>query len=92
MFIKLLIYLAIGVLIYRFAKSWFGGAGKRQVDGAGGNLQRADDALIQDPQCGVYLTRPDAVTPHDGGEPIYFCSGECKERFLADKRDSERSA
>ena len=90
MLIRLLIYLAIGVLIYRAAKTWFGGA-KRQV-GAGGNLQRADDALIQDPQCGVYLTRRDAVTLNSGGETVYFCSEDCKEQYLADKSASEGSA
>jgi YHS domain-containing protein len=92
MLVRLLIYLVIGVLIYRAAKSWFGGNGKRQVGGADRGLQRADDALVQDPQCGVYLTRRDGVPLDTGGETLYFCSESCKQQFLADKHRSETSS
>lgn len=92
MLIRLLIYLVIGVLVYRAAKTWFGGGGKRQVSGADRNLQRADDALVQDPQCGVYLTRRDAVTLNSDGETLHFCSESCKQQFLADKDAAEKSS
>ena len=82
----------IGVLVYRAAKSLFGGGNKRQVNGADRGLQRADDALIQDPQCGVYLTRSDSVALESGGENLYFCSESCKQQFLADKDATEKSS
>jgi len=92
MLIRLLIYFVIGLLVYRAAKSLFGGGHKQQVNGADRDLQRADDALVQDPQCGVYLTRRDSVVFKSGGETLYFCSESCKQQFLADKDATEKSS
>ena len=36
---------------------------------------------FQDPVCGVYVTREDAVIGKLKGERIYFCSKECLEKY-----------
>lgn len=87
MFVRLLIFLVIGILVYRAAKTWFGGATKRQVDSVDRTLQRADDALVQDPQCGVYLTRGDGIALNVDGQVLYFCSEACKEQYLTGQKD-----
>ncbi len=88
MFVRLLIFLIIGMVVYRAAKTWFGGATQRQVGRPGNLPQRADDALVQDPQCGVYLTRSDGIALNIDGQVLYFCSEACKEKYLAGKTDS----
>lgn len=85
MFIRLLIYIFVGVLIYRTAKKWFGGSGPDKVKSNGNMPLRADDVMIQDPLCGVYFARRDGVTLSDGGQEICFCSEACKEKYLSQK-------
>ena len=85
MLVRVLIYLILGTLLYRAAKSWFGGA-------AGGNGARrvnrpseVDDVMIQDPVCGAYFPKRKAVALNVQGTSLYFCSPECRDRYLADQ-------
>ncbi len=39
------------------------------------------DELVKDPVCETYIVRSRAVTRLLGGEPRYFCSVRCAERF-----------
>jgi uncharacterized protein len=38
--------------------------------------------LVRDPVCGMHLTEGLAVTQRQDGEVLYFCSEECRERFV----------
>ena len=82
MLIRLLIYLVIIMVVYRAAKSWLSGGSNRQSGRSDGTPQAADDAMVQDPQCGVYLTRRDGVTAKIDGQVRYFCSEACKRKYL----------
>jgi hypothetical protein len=83
MFIRLLIYIAIGVLVYRAAKLWFGRGGAKQVNPPGQTPLRADDVMIQDPVCGVYFARRDGVVLDDGEQQRLFCSEACRRAYMA---------
>lgn len=85
MFVRLLIYVVVGVLIYRAAKKWFG-SGPGKVQGRDNVPLRADDVMVQDPQCGVYLARHDGVALIDGDGEHHFCSEACKEKYLAQRK------
>jgi YHS domain-containing protein len=39
------------------------------------------DQLVKDPVCQTYVVRSRAVTRTLGGQPRYFCSVRCAERF-----------
>jgi YHS domain-containing protein len=39
--------------------------------------------LKKDPVCGTYVSTTSAVTRTVDGEPVYFCSRECAEKFSA---------
>jgi YHS domain-containing protein len=41
---------------------------------AGGELKR-------DPVCGIYVSPASAVTRSVKGEPVYFCSKECRDKY-----------
>lgn len=38
--------------------------------------------LVEDPVCHTYCPRNDAVVAHLEGGTYYFCSQECKQRFI----------
>jgi len=39
--------------------------------------------LKKDPVCGTYVSTNTAITRTVNGEPVYFCSRECAEKFRA---------
>ena|SRR5579862_8006224 len=39
--------------------------------------------LVRDPQCGMHLTESLALPARQGGELLYFCSAECRDKFLS---------
>ena len=41
----------------------------------------ADDEAVQDPVCGRYVPKDDAVVGKLEGERIYFCSADCREKY-----------
>jgi YHS domain-containing protein len=41
----------------------------------------SDDEAVQDPVCGRYVSKEDAVVGKLEGERIYFCSMECLEKY-----------
>ncbi len=52
--------------------------------GGDSNLPVAD-VLVQDPVCGVYCPKKKALTAIYKGKVYYFCSEECRQKFLRDK-------
>lgn len=48
---------------------------------AGASPPRSGEETVQDPICGVYIAREDAVVGTLDGTRHYFCSMECLEKF-----------
>ena len=75
--IRILIYAILAYLLFRvirglFPKSRHIGKGER-----GGVI----DEMVQDPQCGTYIPKRDAVNRVIGGEDLFFCSKRCASDF-----------
>ena len=51
----------------------------------------AENYMVKDPVCGMYMDSRLAVRLEKGKELTYFCSEECKNKFL-DKSSGEWSA
>jgi len=79
---KLLILLLIGYLAFRTFKSWLL-SGSQQDTVQGKTAAEIDDDMVQDPFCGVYFAKRDGVLLRHQGEDIYFCSAECRDKFLS---------
>jgi len=43
------------------------------------------DKLVQDPVCGVYCAKSAAYTAIWKGKVYYFCSEECRQKFLKER-------
>ena len=41
-----------------------------------------ESLLVQDPHCGHYLAREDAVTESFDGQTLYFCSSLCQRQYI----------
>ena len=39
--------------------------------------------LHKDPVCGTYVSGDSAIAQNVGGETVYFCSAECRDRYRA---------
>jgi hypothetical protein len=89
MFFRLLIFAILGVVVYRVLKSVMGGAASGRVNTTYDPPDRVDDVMVKDPQCGTYFPRRDGVTVTTSHEVLYFCSNECRDRYLAQR--SKRS-
>ena len=82
--LRLLIMAGVGYLLYRqlFAKS----KGVRQADSTRG--QQADDVLVEDPCCHIYIPRQGAESCTIAGTTHYFCSPECRKQFQSEPRST----
>ncbi len=92
MFFRLLIFVLLGVVIYRAWKAVLGGTGSRQ----GGTtfdppdrVDEVDDIMVKDPVCGIYFPRRDGVSVNGPREALNFCSDRCRDLYLA--QQSKRS-
>jgi uncharacterized protein len=79
---RLLILLGIIYLCYRAVKSWMlqGGSPKKEVFDT--TDAQIDDVMIKDPYCEIYFPRKDGVHLRINGKDLYFCSKECRDKFV----------
>jgi len=86
---RYLIILGLIYFAYRALKSWMlpGGPSKTKVsrEPAG----EIDDVMVKDPYCEVYFPKRNGVHLKIDGKDLYFCSTECRDKFIAarSKRD-----
>ena len=45
------------------------------------------DELVQDPVCGVYCPKRDALSLNQQGKTYYFCSDKCRQEFRDQKNN-----
>ena len=85
---RLLIFIALIYLGYRFLKSyWVSLSGfRQQVDSTG--VDRIDDVMIKDPFCEVYFPKRNGVRKTINGEEFIFCSKECRDNFIASRSEN----
>lgn len=46
--------------------------------------------MVKDPECGTYVSVDDSISVRDGERSYYFCSYECRDRFLKKLEESGR--
>ncbi len=45
-----------------------------------------DDVMIKDPYCQVYFPKREGVHLRENGKDLYFCSPDCRDKFLSAKQ------
>lgn len=77
--IRLLIFVILLYILYRVARGFLRSISSRKPDSSvkGGDV----DEMVQDPQCGTYIPKRDAVQMLIEGRPQLFCSEECAKQY-----------
>jgi len=75
---RILVFVGILWLIRQIVVSFRGG-GKPQKR----TEPEAGNVMVKDPVCGMYMDARLAVRLEKRGETLYFCSEECKTKFLS---------
>jgi YHS domain-containing protein len=72
-------------LLRRVVNSMGAAAANRQqpIDVASDTVSRK---LVRDPVCGMHLAEGLAIAERSGGEPVFFCSEECRNKFMVEPR------
>jgi YHS domain-containing protein len=88
---RLIIYAAICFLAYMFLKIWSSRSRAWKTGRMKGRYPPAKpppiiDELVQDPVCGVYCPKGEAVQLYYKGKTYYFCSKECMNSFTHSHR------
>jgi uncharacterized protein len=87
-FIVRILLLAFAIYLIRRFLGIFMGSAKRP---SAKSASKSDaNYMVKDPVCGMYMDSRLAVRLESAGEITYFCSEECKNKFL-DKSPEERS-
>jgi hypothetical protein len=86
--IRLLFYAILIYLAYRFLKPWIASLINSSNNDPQDSSSPAEAELIRDPQCGTYFLRQRGVEARIGGSSVYFCSNECRDKYLLKHRES----
>lgn len=84
---RLIIIAALIYLLYRTVKSWLGVRMRPPAEMSSRSNSAIDDVMVQDPFCGVYFPRRDAVPLKHEGNELLFCSNACRDSFLDQQRE-----
>jgi len=82
---RVLILIAVLYLGYRYLKSRLTAPPPRGQSAADDSARRIDDVMIRDPFCNVYFPKRNGVRLTVDGTDLFFCSEECRERYLAER-------
>jgi len=83
--VRFILFSAFFLILYYVIKGFLKGLKSRKVLKTGS--KQADkqppiiDVLVQDPVCGVYCPKKDALTLKRQGKTYYFCSDKCRNEF-----------
>lgn len=83
--IRLLIWLGIVYLLYRTLRRWM-------LTGpapGGSDATRSEGLMVKDPCCGTYFLVKDGYHLKHGGEDLYFCSPECRDKYKQEHTDTD---
>jgi len=87
--IKILILVGLGYIVYRLLKSWmfqgYSSTGRvtRQTPG------QIDDIMIKDPFCETYFPKRDGVHLKVDGKDLYFCSSDCRDKYVVQQSSAD---
>lgn len=87
--IRIIILAVVAYVFYRALRSWMYPAPDASKSVADKNISKIDDIMIKDPFCEAYFPKRNAVHLNIGGEDLYFCSTECKEKYIQDKSEGK---
>lgn len=81
--IRFLVIIILLWLLRRVLASVFGDGRKINSSRQAATTARASSKMVKDPVCGMYMDPRLAVELQSREGPFYFCSNECRKKFLS---------
>jgi YHS domain-containing protein len=82
---KWIYYAIIAYLVYS-AWKFIRGIQRRSVDPRRKNPPRLSGMMVKDETCDTYIPKEEAIHLAADGREYYFCSKECREKFLTARK------
>ncbi len=79
-FLKLLFFGAAFFFGFRIVKPWL--SKHISIHISNGDKEEIEDVMVKDPCCETYFPKRDGVYAHISGQDFYFCSKECRDKYL----------
>lgn len=80
---RLIFYLVVAYVIYVVLRLLLS---PRRPDRREANRARSSGVMVKDETCNTYLPREEAILEKVDGREYYFCSQECRQKFLEQKK------
>lgn len=86
--IRLLVIAGLVYLGYKALKSMMMQKSSRRTYNSDRQQGKIDDVMVKDPYCNVYFPKRNGIHYRLDGEDLYFCSEQCKAKFIEMKSKS----
>jgi YHS domain-containing protein len=80
--IRVILLVILCYILYRLVKSFLLPSSQKFGKQAGPGKKIITDEMVSDPYCNVYIPKHDAIKTKIAGKTFYFCSKECKKKYL----------
>ena len=81
--LKIILYAFLAYVVYLLIRFF---TALKKASNPPRTSKRASGLMVKDEICNTYLPKEDAVKEVYKGKEYYFCSGECRQKFLEQKR------
>ena len=83
--IRLIYYAIVAYLVYRLIR-FFQGLGRTVRPAGPPPPQQLTGTMVKDETCGTYVPKEEALREVLDGEERFFCSKDCRRKFLEEKK------
>jgi len=83
-FLRFLFFLIAAYVIYLFLRILLM---PRRPSGRADGRPNTSGIMVKDETCNTYLSREEAIVERVGGKDYYFCSPECRRKFLETRKN-----
>lgn len=80
--LAVLLYIGYRLIVSSFRKN----SDQKKMDGQSADGDgKITDVLVEDPVCHKLVPKQQAQTLQDNDETLYFCSEECRDKYVSEK-------
>jgi uncharacterized protein len=90
--IRLIWYAFLAYIIYAVIRFFSRPSGQKRSPRQTPRTDRPAGTMVKDEVCHIYLPREDAIREIQGGKEYFFCSQECRKKFLESRKENPRPA
>lgn len=85
--LRILILIGLFYLLFRLLIGAGKGSRERLRDKAHDQERTSQDVLMEDPVCRTLIPTRQAITWTNNGKILYFCSDDCRSKFITSQGD-----